>query len=266
MESNFSSKFLLSPLKETNSSNFSQIQLLVGAKTSIFWENIHLKFTCFVLPAVILASFLENLFSLIILLNVKSGIGRTTKFLFIQLTLADIANLTCFYGLNYLAIDSLKIITDGRFYLKLVLENNIACKLARGMSFFTMHTLNWLYVLINVERFFAVCFPHGARHLFNKQKSAAYVLFIVTIGALFSFYFGFHYTVQTNKAAICVTNILNHNHWLVSRLLYVGDALLGPNLIALALALINLVLIRKQLIGTQLKNKAVRKHNFSKCN
>ena len=246
-------------MNNTNSSNYSENQLLNNANSLIVLGNIHLSLAGYVLPAVMLASFFENLFSLIILLNLKSGIGRNTKFLFILLTLADIANLTCFYGLNYLAIDSLKFLTDGRFYLRLVLENDIACKSARGMAFFTMHTLNWFYVLINVERLFAVCFPHSARQLFNKQNSAAYVLVVITIGAIFSFYFASLYSVQTEKVILtCMTNKVNHNHWLISRLLYVGDALLGPTIIALSLALINFLLIRKQLIGTQLRNRAVR--------
>lgn len=244
------------PINTTNSSEFSGIQS--NTSTSIVWGNIHLKFVGYVLPFVIFAAFLENLFSLVILIILKSGIGKTTKFLFILITIADIGNLTCFYGLNYIAIHSLNVLTGGRFYLSSVLENYIVCKSVRGVAFFTMHNLNWLYVLINAERLVAVCFPHQAKRLFSIQKCTLYVFLILVIGSICSLYFGFMYTVQPNIAAICVTDTRIRFHWLFARLLFDVDALLGPNLLALALALLIFLQIRKKLTGGHSRNKAVR--------
>ena len=254
MEQTHSSIFTTLPINETNSSHYSWTKLTTPIP--IIWGNFHLTFVGYVLPVVMFASFLENLFSLVILIVLKFGIGRTTKLLFILLTIADIGNLTLFYGLNYLATHSLKVLTNGRFCLTSVLENYFACKLVRGLAFFAMHNLNWLYVLINAERLVAVCFPHCSKYLFSVRKSKLYVLFVVAIGALFSIYFGSMYTVQPNSAAICVTDTQYPFHWLFSRILYEVDALIGPNLLALALALLIFLRICKRLTGHS-RNKAV---------
>lgn len=129
---------------------------------SSWWKSLHHAFVGYGLPVVLVVSTLQNSFTLVALIGMRRGIGRTTRTLFMALAVADLFNLVVWYGLQGVADYGIHYLTHGEFYLRAISQNEIVCKSVRGLGYFGLYCSNWLYVLVNADRLFAVLTPHRA--------------------------------------------------------------------------------------------------------
>lgn len=208
------------------------------------------------MPPILLVDFLENGFTMVILLSLRTGagMGRTTRFLFIALTVSDILNLVFHYGLNMFGTYGLRTLTGGRLSLSFEVGSggDMACRASRTASFFTLHCLNWMYVLINVQRLVAVSYPHGARRFFSVRRAGFVLLFIAALGAACGLTFGASFHVRQNWGAaafenLCVTDTSRRALAIVARLMFDIDVLTGTNLLSFFIAVLIFLRIRKRL-------------------
>ena len=148
-----------------------------------WWINSHFAFAAYVLPAVLIASALENAFTLAALLSMRQGIGRTTRTLFMVLGIADLLNLLAWYSMAVFGEHGLRYLTHGEFYFRAINERDVACKTVRSIGFLTTHCSHWLYVLVNAERLLAVLLPHRSTR-FRKPSCLFLPIGMVLIGGL----------------------------------------------------------------------------------
>ena len=207
---------------QTNLSNETEISFQIS--------NSHHLFAAYLMPPIILVSFLENGFTMIILLSLRAGngMGHTTRFLFIALTISDILNLVFHYGLNMFGTYGLKTLTSGWFSLSFNIgpAGNIACRALRTVSFCTLHCLNWIYVIINVQRLMAVRCPHRSHNNLSTCNAGLILFFVCVLGVTCSLVFGasFHVRQDLNAGVqsenLCVTDTGRWALAIVARLLF----------------------------------------------
>ena len=234
-----------------------QTQLSNKTEMSFQISNSHHFFAAYLMPPILLVGFLENGFTMVILLSLRAGngMGHTTRFLFIALTISDLLNLVFHYGLNMFGTYGLKTLTSGSFSLSFNIgpTGNIACRALRTVSFCTLHCLNWIYVLINVQRIMAVRCPHRARRYLSICNARLILLFVSAFGVACGLMFGASFHVQQDLKAglgsenLCVTDTGRRAVAIVARLLFDIDVLTGTNVLSLILAVLIFLRIRKQI-------------------
>ena len=213
-------------------------------------NNIHHLFAAYMMPPIIVIGFLENCFTLAILLGLRvgNGMGHTTRFLFVALTISDMLNLVVHYGLNLFGGYGLRTLTNGSLSLNFSIgpAGNIACRAVRTASFFTLHCQNWMYVLINVQRLIAISCPHSARRFLNTRNAGLILFLMSAFGAACGVLFGASFYVRPHfgeggsqqSDTLCVTDTSRRALAVVARLLFDIDVLSGTNLLSLLLALL----------------------------
>lgn len=210
------------------------------------------------LPFIIILGEIEAAFTFWIFYSLRSGIGRTTKILFISLTCFDILASVLFYGLNIFGDLGIGLLFSNSSII-ITTFNNILCKSIRGTGFFALHCLNWIYVLINFERLLAIINPNLKKILFSVKFLKVYIYLLIIIGILSSIYTSYLYELRPVMRKIdCSVNTSNLFKWLSFRIFIALDIYIGPTILSSILSLCILILIWKQLlkrrhIGRQLK-------------
>ena len=218
------------------SSKFSNTNILNWSS----WESIVEIFILYFLTAILTISYFENGLTLLVLIRLHSGTVKTTKLLFIILTISKLFNLTLFYALNYHAIYGLRGLTGGRFYLRLEPISVLICQIVHGAGYFTHILVNWLYVLIDVKRLLAMCFTGRLSHLIRRRN----MIIATTVLALLAFLcgilegFSFHVTPGATPVSglQCIEECSHYNLSIVAAILFAFMSMLAPNLLSLLMA------------------------------
>lgn len=151
---------------------------------SILWINFHQAFVSYVVPLVLVASTLQNLFTIATLIGMNKGIARTTRAILMTLAIADLFNMLVWYGVSLFANYGLYYLTRGTFYSRDIFSNEIACKLVPALGYFGLYCSHWLYVLVNADRAIAVLKPHRSQRSRIRQRLQAPIGIIVFFGLL----------------------------------------------------------------------------------
>lgn len=234
------------------------------------FEAIQHYLAAYALPISIVMNCFSTISSFYIFATLRSGIGAATKFLYISLTAIDLTANILYYGLNIFGDFGVSYLTTrNKDSYKITTFNNFTCKTLRGLGYFALHSLNWIYVLINLERIIAVRFPLIRKKLFSLNKTKILIGFLLIFG-IFSGLFAQHVYVL-NPVKIfrpglhCSVETANLYNWLSFRIFVAVDAYIGPNLLSLILSLYILMRIWKQLVRrSQLTNQQLPRGKLSK--
>ena len=111
------------------------------------------------LPISIILQETEAVITFYVFYSLRSGLGQSTKLLFIALTSFDILASILWYGLNIFGDYGIGLLTTNAFK-SIPTFNIVVCKSFRGTGFFSLYCLNWIYVVMNIERLLAIVKPH----------------------------------------------------------------------------------------------------------
>lgn len=151
--------------------------------SSKWWTNLHLGFMGYAVPVLLVASALQNAFTLAALVGMHKGIRRKTRALFIALAVTDLYNLLVWYGVGAFADYGLRYLTHGAFYFRAFSENETVCKLFRGLGYFGIYCSHWLYVLVNADRLLAVVTPHRVQR-YNISRYLLLMISLFVVGGI----------------------------------------------------------------------------------
>lgn len=244
-----------------NSSRFDPPILTFTQTNTKFLIELYLA--AYGVPIIILIGELEAIFTFCVFYSLRSGIGKTTKLLFITLTSFDITATILFYGLNIFGDLGIGLLISNSL-ISLPSVNNVLCKSIRGTGFFALHCLNWIYVLINIERLVAIKNPHLKNSVLSVKMLKIYNFLLIMIGVISGIFTANLYqlrSVFSFRRFDCSVNTSNFFNWLSFRIFIALDIYIGPNILSLIISLCILLLIWKQ----QLKRRQLGKqHQRSK--
>ena len=146
--------------------------------------TFHFPLLDYVVPVVVVASTLQNLFTIVTLFGMHRGIGRTTRALFMALAITDLFNMLIWYGPAAFANYGLRFLTSGTFYIPDLSHYEVFCKLLPALGYFGLFCSHWLYVLVNADRLIAVLRPHRSQRIRIRQRLQLPIGLLIFVGFL----------------------------------------------------------------------------------
>ena len=142
--------------------------------------------------------------SLLLVSNLhRAELGSTPRFLYTVLAIANLGTIVFTYLTSTFAEYGLFFVTGGRTYLNAVDTTVWGCKLMRASNLFSPHVLNWTYLILNLERLYAVLRPLDAHVRWVRQ----YMLIIM----LSKFASKYSTTKATNEESNSAANSNDRN-------------------------------------------------------
>ena len=180
--------------------NYSESPFIQQNLATHWWAQSHNVFITHVLPAVLVVSTMENLFTLATLLIMRHSIERTTRALFIAIAVIDLFNLFLWYGVSMFGDHGLRSLTSGAFYLRFLTEIDAVCKSVRALNYLGLFCSNWLYVLVNIDRVVAVIEPHRSQRCITPSRLLMLFCSVLACGLLCAVFSVIMYRVKASAA------------------------------------------------------------------
>ena len=158
--------------------------MIEAVTPSKLWPTFHFPLLDYVVPVVVVASTLQNLFTIVTLFGMHRGIGRTTRALFMALAITDLLNLLIWYGTAAFANYGLRLLTSGTFYIRDLFQYEVFCKSLPALGYFGLFCSHWLYVLVNGDRLIAVLRPHRSQRVRIRKRLQLPICLLVFLGLL----------------------------------------------------------------------------------
>ena len=220
------------------------------SEQEVAWDNFHYITISYVVPVCCLVGFVENLAILAALYRMKTGLGESVRVYYAMLAVFNFFYLLTQHLLNAWFTAGLKFATQGKFYFSFTNENEWVCKVVK--TYYTPFAVlvMWTYVLLNIERVFAIRFPLRAKSIFTIRRTLTYVAIIGIIGVLLWIYFMSITTIVYTPMLIGPINCIADSPSLVNLIFY--DVLFNvaiftlPPALSLVLGLMLLYFLKRQ--------------------
>lgn len=239
---NTSAVFLMSPTRNNGLNWF--------AAQEVEWGNFHYISISYVLPVICVLAFVENLAILVVLSRLKAGIGHSARIYYSLLAAFNFINVATLHLINSWSTMGLQYATQNSFFFSAVNYIPWVCKIIRSQASGFSVLVSWTYVLLNVERVFAIAFPLRAKSTFSVRQNMMYVGVVSVFGVLVWAYY--LYIMQTGPTAIlmgpviCLADSSSLAKAIIYQLINSGAIYVLPPALNLFLGLLLLAIIQHQ--------------------
>lgn len=158
------------------------------AAEEIAWGCIHYVSIAYFLPVNAVIGFCENVAILYVLFKLKTGIGESARFYYSLLAVFNLLYLLVYDVFSGFITYGLHAATLGRFYFSAIIENEWLCKICSDSYIPLAVLVTWTYVLLNVERVFAIAWPLKAKIIFTARRNSLYIFIVGAVGVAFMIY------------------------------------------------------------------------------
>ena len=172
-----------------NASTVTDVGLNWFAAQEEAWNNFHYISISYVMPVNCAIGLVENLAILGVLYRLKTGIGETSRVYYALIAAFNILELLTLHLLNAWSTAGLKFATQSKFYFRGTDENLWICKVYKNLYVPFAVVVMWTYVLLNIERVFAIASPLTAKSTFTLKRNLTYVSIVGLVGIPLWVYF-----------------------------------------------------------------------------
>lgn len=214
------------------------------------WHYFHYISISYMMPIASLLGLIENITIICVLYRLKSGIGQTVKTYYMLLSIFSIGNIITLHILNIWVSTGLKFLTQKKFYLSILDENIWVCRVYYNLFIPFAFLIDWIYVLLNIERVFAIASPLTAKSKFTQRRNLTYVGFFALLSIPLWIYFMWNTNIENTPMLIGPVLCLSQSPDVTSTIIFmvVLNVTMStvPPILTLILGLILLSFIRRQ--------------------
>lgn len=236
------------------------------AAQEVAWGNFHYISISYASPTIVLVAVVENLTILSVIFRLKTGIAESARIYYAFIALFNILNQVFLNLINAWSTIGLQFATRYSFYFSGTNTNIVVCKIIKSIPLVFSILVNWTYVLLNVERVFAIAFPLRAKASFNVRRNLYYVGAVALVGLLAWGYYLYMMQIGTSPIlmgpVLCVASTSSLAATIVYQVISNGLNFTVPPAISLVLGLTLLTCIRhQQAARKRLMNDTTRSKN-----
>lgn len=221
------------------------------AAQELEWGCFHYASLAYVVPVNCIIGFCENLTILYVLKQLKTGLSETVRIYYVMLAIFNFSNLLVLHLTNGFITNGLHFATQGTFYLSLPIYNLWFCRIYINLYITVDVLVMWTYVLLNIERVFAIAFPLKAKSYFTVRRNLLYIAIVGVFGVVLMCYCAsvqdIGYTLGVLGPVACLPASPSLPNMIFFELITNIGIFTLPPALSLFLGIVLLVFIRRQL-------------------
>ena len=123
----------------------------------------------FVMPCVMIFGILGNILIIMVISSKCVGISKTLKIYYVSIAVSDLINIIFCNLLWSFLVDSLYLLTEGKFYIPLVHWNDISCKTIQTIWILSELYSNYAAIAMGIERLLCLFCPISGVRVFSVK-------------------------------------------------------------------------------------------------